>query len=72
MANLLRVKDLAQRLGVSVQTIYDRTSKKKKTNVKFQIPPWLDTGSRLKLWLEEDVEEWLRTRKRIKPRGAND
>ena len=58
---LLDAKETAKRIGLSISTIYARTSKKREaTNpVKCDIPRYRRNGGRI-LFLESDVDEFVK------------
>ena len=56
------VHELARILDVSPKSIYAKTSKRNRGNLRLQIPAPVDLGARLKKWWLPDVYRWIEER----------
>ncbi len=63
---VLTPEDLAEVLGVSVWTIYSKTSKRNRDHVTMELPPFFRMGKLVRFW-RKDLISWLESRKKIDP-----
>jgi prophage regulatory protein len=66
---ILRIKDLVERTGLSVSTIYDRMDPSSPRHAP-DFPKPFPLGGKAVGWSEEDVEAWLRNCKDVPERAA--
>ena len=57
MAEILRVHDVLDRLGIGRSTLYE-------WQARGDFPRAIPLGERARGWLESDVDEWIETRAR--------
>ncbi len=63
---VLTPDDLAELLGVSVWTIYAKTSRRNRANLRIELPPFFRIGKLVRFW-RKDLVTWLESRKKIDP-----
>jgi predicted DNA-binding transcriptional regulator AlpA len=63
---VLTPEDLAELLGISVWTIYARTSKCNRNQTKIDLPPFFRMGKLIRFW-RRDLVSWLENRNKIDP-----
>jgi predicted DNA-binding transcriptional regulator AlpA len=62
--------DLAEVLGISVWTIYAKTSKRNRGHVHVDLPPFFRIGKLVRFW-RRDLVLWLESRKKIDPNDSS-
>jgi predicted DNA-binding transcriptional regulator AlpA len=63
---VLTPEDLAEVLGISVWTIYAKTSKRNRYQTNVDLPPFFRMGKLIRFW-RRDLVSWLESRKKIDP-----
>ncbi len=63
---VLTPDDLAEELGISIHSIYQKTSKKNRQNTNLQLPKFFYIGKLIRFY-REDVIDWLESRPKIDP-----
>lgn len=66
---ILRIKDLVERMGLSVSTIYDRMNPSSPRHAP-DFPKPFPLGGKAVGWSEEDVDAWLRNCKDVPQKAA--
>ena len=66
---VLTPEDLAELLGVSVWTIYAKTSKRNREHTRIDLPPFFRMGKLVRFW-RKDLISWLESRAKIDPSKA--
>ncbi len=64
LKEVLTPEDLAEFLGISVWTIYAKTSKRNRDNVNIELPPFFRLGKLVRFW-RRDLVCWLERRKKV-------
>ena len=60
---LLTPEELSEVLGISVHTIYSKTSRRNREHTKVELPPFIKIGKLVRFpW--QDFLEWLRKQER--------
>ena len=63
MSRLLTPNEIAERLAISVDAVYAKTSARNRDHVNIELPPWIKIG-RLVRFPEDDFNDWLKSRPR--------
>ena len=66
MKEILTPEDLAELLGISVWTVYAKTSKRNREQISFDLPPFFRMGKLIRFW-RRDLVSWLESREKIDP-----
>jgi predicted DNA-binding transcriptional regulator AlpA len=64
MKEVLSVEDLAAVLGISVWSVYAKTSKRNRDHVKLDLPPFFYIGKFVR-FSKDDVLAWIAKQKRV-------
>lgn len=60
---LYSVEEMSGLLGLSVHTIYAKTSRRNRAHVRADLPPWIKLG-KLVRFPDSDYREWLAKQQR--------
>jgi len=63
---VLTPEDLAELLGISVWTIYSKTSRRNRDHTNVDLPPFFRVGKLIRFW-RQDLLSWLESREKIEP-----
>lgn len=63
---VLTPEELAELLGISVWTVYAKTSRRNRGNTSIELPPFFRLGKLIRFY-RKDLVSWLDSRKRIDP-----
>lgn len=66
LREVLTPEDLAEFLGISVWTVYAKTSRRNRNNTNVDLPPFFRMGKLVRFW-RKDLLCWLETRKKVDP-----
>ena len=66
LKEVLTAEDLAELLGISVWTIYAKTSKRNREHCAVDLPPFFRMGKLIRFY-RKDLISWLESRKKINP-----
>lgn len=66
LKEVLTPEDLAEVLGISVWTVYAKTSKRNRGRGHIDLPPFFRMGKLVRFW-RRDLVFWLESRKKIDP-----
>lgn len=70
LKEVLTPEDLAELLGISVWTVYAKTSKCNRGHAHVDLPPFFRVGKLIRFW-RKDLVLWLESRKKIDPNDTN-
>jgi predicted DNA-binding transcriptional regulator AlpA len=66
LKEVLTPEDLAEILGISVWTVYAKTSKRNRDQTNLDLPPFFRMGKLIRFW-RRDLISWLKSRDKIDP-----
>ena len=66
LKEVLTPEDLAEILGISVWTVYAKTSRRNRETVAVELPPFFKLGKLVRFY-RKDLISWLESRKKIDP-----
>ena len=66
LKEVMTAEDLAELLGISVWTIYAKTSKRNREHCGVDLPPFFRIGKLIRFY-RKDLVSWLESRKKINP-----
>jgi predicted DNA-binding transcriptional regulator AlpA len=66
LKEVLTPEDLAAILGLSVWTVYAKTSKRNRDHSNLNLPPFFRIGKLIRFW-RRDLLLWLESREKIDP-----
>jgi predicted DNA-binding transcriptional regulator AlpA len=68
LKEVLTAEDLAELLGISVWTVYAKTSKRNREHSAVDLPPFFRLGKLIRFY-RKDLVSWLESRKKFDPNG---